>query len=266
MAAPSNVVDTVMDFLDVSINAVLYARRVYPEREYSFCRGDARCGRCCSLHTPIKHLRSPPPSLYADMFTRCRKYGVATHQTSHPDLSAYIATVLSNARPLFADGSAAQLVVAIRDVASSGPRFAPRVHERFVFDVRCDAFDRGASSAAAARGPTLQEELQSALLKLILINGQLAREPRADGTVAHDVLLYAAVEPSAVDPRAWIVSSAEERRAVEIAPRGRDSAAASSAASDSCSGSGSGAHVIPIKSMASCGGASLQISVEEAAS
>ena len=177
------------------------------------------------------------------------------------------------------DGSASQLVIVIRDVASGGSgRFAPHVHERFVFDVTC-----APPSASAARrgGSRLVDELRTALMRIMMVNASLARQPCSNGSVTHEVLLYAAADPAAIDPRAWIVNSPEERRAVELlsgdgsttgdgdgGAAAAASASASASASESAAASGDygrsgGAHVIPIKSMAQCEGASLQISVEE---
>lgn len=235
-------------------------------------RFEALCSAPRALHV-LTALLSPLhiAARAEDFFKRCQKYGTATFQASHPELNAYVAAVLANARPHLEDGSASQLVIVIRDVASGGSgSFAPRVHERFVFDVTC-----APPSASAARrgGSQLVDELRTALMRIMMINASLARQPCSDGSVTHEVLLYAAADPNAIDRRAWIVNSSEERRAVELLSSdgstgdGGGAAAAASAASAASSGDfarrSGGAHVIPIKSMAQCEGASLQISVEE---
>mmetsp|Transcript_63940 Transcript_63940/g.151239 ORF Transcript_63940/g.151239 Transcript_63940/m.151239 type:complete len:189 (-) Transcript_63940:576-1142(-) len=118
------------DFLEVAIHSILFVREIYP----------------------------------ADLFQRCRKYGVPVRQSRHPSLNQYIADAVESVSEWVKLGCLDKFVLEIRD--STGA-----VTERFVFSI--STFDPAASVDVRA----LESTLRAFLLKINVSEAMLKTAP-----------------------------------------------------------------------------------------
>jgi len=103
-------VDTILEFLEVSIHSILYVRAVYPAGLQL---------KCDFLYSNI------------GLFERRRKWGVPVRMSRHPDLSTYIRDALLAMRPALERGEAKKVAVEILDSDNV-------VTEKFIFALDYD--------------------------------------------------------------------------------------------------------------------------------
>lgn len=128
--------DCVVEFLEVAVHQILCSRGVYA----------------------------------AEVFEKRTKYGVCVSCSRHPQLNAYIRTVLDNCRPLLKRGLLERLLVCVCDASGMPTEYTSIELELFPTNMTEDA---DTSSFLVFQ---LEEEFRSVVLKLSLLDSS-TRQP-----------------------------------------------------------------------------------------
>jgi len=163
----------ITEFIEVAIHTILYVRQVYP----------------------------------ADLFVRRKKYETPVYQSRHPGLNEYIAGAIKAIGDELVLGNVEKVVVVIKDKDEVAL-------ERFIFSIQTmiavESFNRDTSVEGAMATAALGQYFRSFMVKLGMIESQLAELPRdgGDNTFAIVLELQEGKAPSAIpdkdDPPPWL--------------------------------------------------------------
>jgi len=162
----------ITEFIEVAIHTILYVRQVYP----------------------------------ADLFVRRKKYETPVYQSRHPGLNEYIAGAVKAMGDELALGNVEKVVVVIKDKDEVAL-------ERFIFSVQTmiavESFNKDTSIEGAMATAALGQYFRSFMVKLGMIESQLAELPRdGDNSFAIVMELQDGKAPSAMpdkdNPPPWL--------------------------------------------------------------
>lgn len=141
----------IAEFVEVAIHTILYVRQVYP----------------------------------ADLFVRRKKYETPVYQSRHPGLNEYIAGAVKAISDELALGSVEKVVLVIKDKDEVAL-------ERFIFSIQSmiavESFNKDTSVEGAMPTTSLGQYFRSFMVKLNMIESQLAELPR-DGEHTFAIVL-----------------------------------------------------------------------------
>ncbi|KAF8481983.1 DNA-binding protein [Russula ochroleuca] len=162
----------ISEFIEVAIHTILYVRQVYP----------------------------------ADLFVRRKKYETPVYQSRHPGLNEYIAGAMKAIGDELVLGNVEKVVVVIKDKDEVAL-------ERFIFSIQTmiaiESFNKDTSVEGAMATAALGQYFRSFMVKLSMIESQLAELPRdGENTFAIILELQDGKAPSAIpdkdDPPPWL--------------------------------------------------------------
>jgi len=134
-----------------------------------------------AIHT-ILYVRQVYP---ADLFVRRKKYETPVYQSRHPGLNEYIAGAVKAISDELALGSAEKVVLVIKDKDEVAL-------ERFIFSIQnmiaVESFNKDTSVEGAMATTSLGQYFRSFMVKLSMIESQLAELPR-DGENSFAIVL-----------------------------------------------------------------------------
>ncbi|KAI9444838.1 DNA-binding protein [Lactarius indigo] len=167
----------IAEFIEVAIHTILYVRQIYP----------------------------------ADLFVRRKKYETPVYQSRHPGLNEYIAGAVRAMSDELALGSVEKVVVVIKDKDEVAL-------ERFIFSIQnmiaVESFNKDTSVEGAMATTSLGQYFRSFMVKLNMIESQLAELPRdGENTFAIVLELREGEAPSTMphkdDPPPWIPATTQ---------------------------------------------------------
>jgi len=165
-------VQGITEFIEVAIHTILYVRQIYP----------------------------------ADLFVRRKKYETPVYQSRHPGLNEYIAGAVKAIGDELVLGNVEKVVVVIKDKDEVAL-------ERFIFSIQTmitiESFNKDTSVEGAMATAALGQYFRSFMVKLGMIESQLAELPRdGENTFAIILELREGKGPSAIpdkdDPPPWL--------------------------------------------------------------
>lgn len=165
-------VQGITEFIEVAIHTILYVRQIYP----------------------------------ADLFVRRKKYETPVYQSRHPGLNEYIAGAVKAIGDELVLGNVEKVVMVIKDKDEVAL-------ERFIFSIQTmiaiESFNKDTSVEGAMATAALGQYFRSFMVKLSMIESQLAELPRdGENTFAIILELREGKAPSAIpdkdDPPPWL--------------------------------------------------------------
>ncbi|WWC71048.1 uncharacterized protein I206_105001 [Kwoniella pini CBS 10737] len=158
-----DIADAIISFLEISLHTILYLRSVYP----------------------------------ATTFSRRRAHGVPIYQSRHPQVRAYITTVITALAPEIHNGKLRRMTVVIKGVEDGLPR------ERMIFDMgylaELEKLREGRGTEVGLIGAPNADELglmlRGFLIKLNALEGQLL-DNKGETTFAVVIETNDSLEPS----------------------------------------------------------------------
>jgi len=156
-----------------------------------------------AIHT-ILYVRQVYP---ADLFVRRKKYETPVYQSRHPGLNEYISGAVKAIGDELVLGNIEKVVVVIKDKDEVAL-------ERFIFSIQTmiaiESFNKNTSVEGAMATTALGQYFRSFMVKLSMIESQLAELPRDGGEITFAIVLelQEGKAPSAMpdkdDPPPWL--------------------------------------------------------------